>query len=459
MKILIVKLGALGDVVRTMPLAKAMKKKFPDAKIHWVTKERCVDFLETSKYIDKIFTTTFESEEEYDKLYNFDFDKEATEIASRIKAKEKFGFYHEEDFPAAFNLGSEYYVNTIFDDSLKKENRKTYQEMMFEAAELDYDKEHAEIELTEEDKNYAKNFFEKNNLGDKKIIGVHMGASSRWPSKVWAEEKLKQFIEKVKERGYDLILFGGPNEVEKHDFLIKELKEKNIDVKRNDPNNTAREFAAIVEKCDVMVCSDSFSLHVSLAMKKPTIGLFFCTTPHEVEDYGLLKKIVSTKFEEFFPEKMDQYDEELINSISVEEVFDAIESIGKIKVVNAIVKNKEDKFLIIKRKSLDGIHPDKWAFPGGKVEKGESEENALEREIKEEVGLDVKKILKKISEYNYERPGGMESEGKCYLIDVENLEVVPGEDVAEWKWASVEEFEDLDHIEGLEEEAFSALLE
>ena len=73
-----------------------------------------------------------------------------------------------------------------------------------------------------------------------------------------------------------------------------------------------------------MVCSDSLALHVSLALKKPTIGLFFCTSPNEVEDYGVLRKIVSPMLYEFFPEKMDQYSEELVKSISADEVLNAI---------------------------------------------------------------------------------------------------------------------------------------
>ena len=84
------------------------------------------------------------------------------------------------------------------------------------------------------------------------------------------------------------------------------------------------QFASLVNMCDFMVCSDSFSLHISLALKKPTIGLFFCTPPDEVESYRFLKKIVSPMLYDFFPEKMNQYDENLVRSISAEEVFDAI---------------------------------------------------------------------------------------------------------------------------------------
>jgi len=75
------------------------------------------------------------------------------------------------------------------------------------------------------------------------------------------------------------------------------------------------------------VCSDSFALHVSIALKKPTIGLFFCTSPHEIEGYGILKKIVSFKLEDFFPERMNEYDEGLVKSILAETVLKEVEDV------------------------------------------------------------------------------------------------------------------------------------
>ena len=66
------------------------------------------------------------------------------------------------------------------------------------------------------------------------------------------------------------------------------------------------------------------ALHVALALKKPTVGLFFCTSPNEVEGYGLLIKLVSPLLNDYFPEKSDQYSEELVNSISVEEVLESL---------------------------------------------------------------------------------------------------------------------------------------
>lgn len=58
----------------------------------------------------------------------------------------------------------------------------------------------------------------------------------------------------------------------------------------------------------------------------------------------------------------------------------------QIKVVAAIIKN-EDKILATKRGYGEFINM--WEFPGGKIESGETKEQALVREIKEELNIEI----------------------------------------------------------------------
>ena len=326
LKILIIKLGAKGDVVRTLPLLLGIKEKYPDSEISWLTRKESKELLETSPYINEILILPCQINEKFDILYNFDIEKEATSLVLEIKADKKLGFYSEGDYATAFNLSAEYYLNTLFDDELKKNNRKTYQQMMFEAAELEYKRQHHPLYLTSEDKKYAEDFVEKNKIKTEKLIGIHIGSSPRWPSKAWSQEKIKEFIEKASQKDYEILLFAGPDEIEKHKKIAEELKKQSINIYQNNPKNSDKEFFSLVNLCSAMVCSDSYALHTSLALKKPTIALFFCTSPHEVEDYGLLKKIISPKLYDFFPEKQDRFSEELGNSILVEQVLKALES-------------------------------------------------------------------------------------------------------------------------------------
>ena len=74
-------------------------------------------------------------------------------------------------------------------------------------------------------------------------------------------------------------------------------------------------------------------------------------------------------------------------------------------VASIAIIDANDQILIAKRpnkKHLSGF----WEFPGGKVEKGESPENALVREVKEELNIDINnKCVAPLtfSEFNYEK--------------------------------------------------------
>jgi heptosyltransferase-2 len=328
-RICIIKLGALGDVLRTMPIAIALERNNPGAEITWITKPECKDLLEGFEFVDKIESVPYKGSKIFDVLYNFDIENEATVLANSIVAKRRYGFANKGGYPVALNLGAEYYLNTVFDDELKRKNRKTYQVMMFEAAEMKFNGEHAKMALSKEDEEYANDFIKISGINTKKLIGIHMGASSRWPSKVWHESRIKEFIIKARDKGYEILLFGGPNEAKKQEKMVDELKSKGIKIFLNNPKNTHKEFAALVEKCKVIVCSDSFALHVAVSMKKPTVALFFCTSPWEIENYSFLREVTSPLLEEFFPHRSDEYNEELTKSISVEKVLKEVEDMAR----------------------------------------------------------------------------------------------------------------------------------
>jgi len=72
-------------------------------------------------------------------------------------------------------------------------------------------------------------------------------------------------------------------------------------------------------------------------------------------------------------------------------------------IVVAALIEKENKVLIARRSTGDNNVFGKWEFPGGKVEENETEECAIEREIKEEFQLNVK-AKKFITNNIYEYP-------------------------------------------------------
>lgn len=58
-----------------------------------------------------------------------------------------------------------------------------------------------------------------------------------------------------------------------------------------------------------------------------------------------------------------------------------------IEVVAAVIRDTENRILATQRGY--GEFEDKWEFPGGKIEAGETPQTALKREIQEELGIDI----------------------------------------------------------------------
>ncbi|MCF0146800.1 MAG: (deoxy)nucleoside triphosphate pyrophosphohydrolase [Clostridium sp.] len=104
-----------------------------------------------------------------------------------------------------------------------------------------------------------------------------------------------------------------------------------------------------------------------------------------------------------------------------------------INVVAAVIK-KEDKIFITRRSY--GEFKDMWEFPGGKIESGETKEEALIREIKEELELDIK-IIEYITTVNYDYPD-FHLNMDCFMCEIcgGSLNLNAHNDA---KWASLEE--------------------
>ncbi len=73
-------------------------------------------------------------------------------------------------------------------------------------------------------------------------------------------------------------------------------------------------------------------------------------------------------------------------------------------LVTAGVIHREGQILVGQRRAIDR-HPFKWEFPGGKVESGESPQQALVRELREELEIEAN-IGTELARYEHEYAGG-----------------------------------------------------
>ena len=75
----------------------------------------------------------------------------------------------------------------------------------------------------------------------------------------------------------------------------------------------------------------------------------------------------------------------------------------KIRVVGAMLEKEGGRYLITQRPPTSSL-PLLWEFPGGRVERGESDQEALARELREEMGIEVR-IAEEAMHTHHEYPG------------------------------------------------------
>ena len=119
-----------------------------------------------------------------------------------------------------------------------------------------------------------------------------------------------------------------------------------------------------------------------------------------------------------------------------------------IPCVGAIIKDDLGRLLLIKRGHAPGAGL--WSLPGGRIEPGETDAEALVREIREETGLAVEAghLLGTVR-----RPArdGDVFDIRDYTATVTGGRLQPGDDAADARWVDAIEMESLPITEGLTE--------
>ncbi len=103
------------------------------------------------------------------------------------------------------------------------------------------------------------------------------------------------------------------------------------------------------------------------------------------------------------------------------------------------------RLLVCQRRS-DGSYPLKWEFPGGKVEAGESYFAALQRELKEELGIEVQSA-REVFRHRHVYPDQTAVELIFFRVE-SYLGPVVNHVFEQLLWAQIHELKGLDFLEG-----------
>ena len=155
-RVLIIKLDAAGDVLRSTSLLPALKAK-PGLSIWWVTEPSSKPLLEKNPFIDVLTPDGalpgYLGATLFARAYNFDMSRKAAAILHLANAGQKHGFGLSKE---GVVVPLEEFSHTWFEmgifDTVKRANQRTYQDHLFKLAGLTYQGEKPQLVLTEKER-------------------------------------------------------------------------------------------------------------------------------------------------------------------------------------------------------------------------------------------------------------------------------------------------------------------
>ena len=310
-RILIVKLAADGDVLRTTCLLPSLKKAYPTAQITWVTEKSAEPLLKNNPLIDRVWAPPERClinllNERFDLVINTDAESSSCHLAALARAPRKLGFVSGRNgTPLPKNPAAERWFQMGLWDHLKRANAETYPAIIHRIAGVSDVGSPPLLRLTTQEIGGAQRILAKKGWklppgrrsgrsgaqAARPIIGINTGAGARWPQKSLPLETLEQVIGQLL-RGRNaprVLLLGGPAETERNQYLAARFRGRVLDT---GTNHSLRQFAALISQIDVLLTADTLALHIGLALRKHVIVHFGPTSPSEIELYGHGEKII-----------------------------------------------------------------------------------------------------------------------------------------------------------------------
>ncbi len=274
--VLIVKLGAAGDVLRTTPLLHRLHTTMPEARIWWLTQSP--ELVESAVDVALPFTPqslAILQATSFDLLCNLDKDPEACAVASLCTAREKRGFILLDGKPAPADPAAVHkFLTGVFDD-LSRANTKHYVEEIFEICGFPYAGERYILDPFR-DRGYSWKLPRK-----KPVVGLNTGCGERWSTRLWPERHWIALARTLKRKGFTPLLLGGPGEDAKNKRIARlsgALYPGHFPLPR---------FINEVDQCHLVVTAVTMTMHIAIGLGKKLVLFNNVFNPREFELYGL----------------------------------------------------------------------------------------------------------------------------------------------------------------------------
>lgn len=287
-RILLVRLSAIGDVVRVLPALHALRNRYPNAQIDWAVEQKSYEVLSGHPELDQIHVFERRPEGGVDDIKAFlafckeiramryewviDFHGIAKSgLLTRISgAKLRYGFARPRAQEFSYLATNRKvplptrYMNRI------EENLELCKALEAKVHSLD-----VHLHIPEEVDDTIDTYFHKTFHGAKKVVAVHAPVDR--PEKQWPIEYFAQLADMIMGDGrYEVLLTWGPGQRDTVNEVVALTRGK-PHVAPETPD--LKHYAALVAQCDLYFGGDTGPMHIASAMGAPIVAVFGGTHP------------------------------------------------------------------------------------------------------------------------------------------------------------------------------------
>ena len=297
--ILLISLEAQGAVLMTTALLHAIKQKYPESYLIWLTIQESMPLLENNHLIDVVLPWNDENrmylqQIEFDIVYSLDKSCYTGAFANKLKAKEKFGFgLSPHGVITPLNKGALYSYMLGINDKLKfQENKLTGIEILHKTIELPYQGGRYILNLDPDEIEYRNKWAKKTGLLQNDIIiGLNTGCSRLFPHKKLTIEQHVKLIKKLYNSDPDtkILLLGGREDTERNNQIHNLCNRRTI----NTPTTEGlRRGIVYVDLSDIVISGDSLGMHIAIGLGKYVVAWFGLSCAQEIDLFGRGEKIL-----------------------------------------------------------------------------------------------------------------------------------------------------------------------
>lgn len=282
-KVLLIRLSSIGDIILSTPMLRAFKTAYPDAELHFLTREEFGDLLRHSPWIDRLITIETAGgrgelralnlrlmAERYDAV--FDLHNNFRSRVLRNGLSNRVHVIHKRSFRRL--LLTRLHINTM-------RNVPPVPERYIETARrygLRPDGAPPVLHPSDTARENARRILVERDVDpDSPGIGLCVGAKHF--TKRWPVERFEELAEQLHVRGAHLLLLGGAEDRNTAAAILRRVPDRIVDLTGA---LSLMETAAAMTSCAVVVANDSGLMHMATAVGTPVVALFGST----VREFG-----------------------------------------------------------------------------------------------------------------------------------------------------------------------------